>query len=263
VSWDIVYERAIREDGSLYFPEKLNAQALEKLRRTMGSYIFANQYQNEIIPLDEMIFKPEWIKRYTSLPETKRTFAFIDPAISQKKSSDFTAIVVVDIDVDNNWYVKFARRYKLNPTEVVELCFVLYEKFKPFCIGIESTAFQQALLHMVDQACKAKSINLPIKGINHGSDESKIQRILGLVPKFEWGNMFLAQGLNDLEDELSKFPRSKYDDLIDALASIIKIASKPQKEIKDERPNPSDAGNYERWYRAQISKQGGQTQEDS
>jgi len=36
--WSVVYERAIREDGSLLFPERLTQEFLDNARRTMGSF---------------------------------------------------------------------------------------------------------------------------------------------------------------------------------------------------------------------------------
>lgn len=44
MSWNVVYRGAYNKDGSLFFPEKLSQDFLESAKRTMGSYIFANQY---------------------------------------------------------------------------------------------------------------------------------------------------------------------------------------------------------------------------
>jgi len=253
--WSVVYEKAIRDDGSLFFPERLTKEFLDQAKRVMGSYMFANQYQNEIIPQGEQTFKKEWIRYYKAKPELKTTFAMIDPAISQQDNADFTALVVVDCDVDGNWYVRSAMRYKITPTQIVNLCFKVWEKFKPQAIGIEDVAYQKALLYMLDEEMKRRNAVLPVTGVKPDSDKSKEIRILGLVPRFEWGRILLAQGLHDLELELAQFPRSKNDDLLDALAYIERIAFYPQKERStNEPPNPNDPANYERWYRQNISK---------
>lgn len=255
MSWLIVYEKAIRDDGSLFFPEKLSLEFLEKARRVMGSYIFANQYQNEIIPGDELIFKPEWFRYYKTIPENRRTFIFIDPAISLEKHADFTGVCVAHVDEENNWYVPFARRLKITPTAIVDLVFTLNNQFKPMTIGVEDVAYQKALLYMIEQKVNDTGIMIPVKGIRPGNQESKENRILGLVPRFEWGKIFFNQGLTELEDELAKFPRAAHDDILDALSMISFIAIAPaRKRNSNEPPNPSDAQKYEQWYRKQLAK---------
>ena len=111
--WACAYDRAIRDDGSLLFPAKLSKEFLDRQRKIQGSYIFAHQYNNEIIPGDDQDFKKEWLKYYTELPRLKHTFAMIDPAISLDQAACFTAFCVVDVDVENNWFLKAARRVRI------------------------------------------------------------------------------------------------------------------------------------------------------
>lgn len=254
-SWSVVYERAIREDGSLYFPQRLTKSFLDDQLKSQGSFIFANQYQNEIVPDGESPFKKEWIKYYDVLPEQKHTFAFVDPAISEKDTSDFTAVVVVDVDVNGTWYLKAANRYKINPTKLVDLIFAVNQVYKCQCIGIEEVAYQKALLYMVAEEMTKRQLVLPIKGIHPGTTNTKQMRIMGLVPRFEWNKIYLAKGLSDFEMEFAQFPRGKHDDLLDALASLEQIVFYPtvKQEDPNERPDPNDP-RYERWYIKQLQK---------
>lgn len=255
ITWDCVIEKAIRDDGSLFFPQKLTHEFLAQMRHSLGSYIFANQYMNEIIPSDKMVFKKEWLKYYPAIPKHKNTFIFIDPALSESDGADYTGICVVHVDEANRWYVELANRYRLRPTEIIDMMFKLNDKFKPAIIGIEDVAFQKAILYFAHEEMRRRNQILPLHGVNPGADKTKEMRILGLVPRFEWGNLFLNHGLVDLEDELFKFPRSAHDDVLDALASIGFIAYAPQQErVKDERPSQSSATDYEAWYRRQLAK---------
>lgn len=252
-NWQIVYERAIRDDGSLFFPERLGHEFLDKARKRMGSYIFANQYQNEIVPDDAKNFKKEWLKHYDSIPERVHTFAFIDPAISQEEGSDNTGIVIVDVDMENTWYLKVAKRAKLTPTNIIDLCFEIYTHFKPQVIGIEEVAFQKSLLYMVADQMKKRNLVIPVTGIKVDTETTKEARILSLVPKFEWGHILINRGLHDFEMEYSQFPRGKRD-IMDALAYIDRIAFVPQKERdKNERPHPTDS-RYESWHIRNLVK---------
>lgn len=259
MKWSVVYERAIREDGSLFFPEKLSKEFLDGARKTMGSYLFANQYLNIIIPEDEKRFKKHWLKYHAEVPSNVYHFGFIDPAIGQKNHHDYTGVVVVAVDSDGHWYVRHARRERMTPTQIVDLMFNLTHQFKLQGLGVEIVAYQEALLYLVDQEMKRRGQVIPVKGIRRGA-VTKEARILGLVPRFEWGLISLSQGLKDLEDEYELFPRGSHDDLMDSLASLEELAFKPEKEKQTlERPhNPHDP-NYERW----IIQQYAQNQEGS
>lgn len=219
-----------------------------------GSYIFSNQYQNCVIPEDARVFKPEWIRYYKELPQTVNYFAFIDPAISLENHADYTALAVVAIDSDGTYYVVHASRHRITPPEIINLCFTVQNQYNCLCIGIEEIAYQKALLYMVDEEMRRRGVIIPVKGVKPGNQVSKEYRIQGLVPRFEWGRCFLKQGLVDLENELSQFPRAAHDDLLDALSSIEQIAVIPEKEkFKDDKPNPGSP-EYEGWYIRQLNQ---------
>ncbi len=246
--WDVVYEQAIRPDGSLLFPERLTKPFLDNARRTMGSYLFANQYQNEVIPEDEKTFKPHWLKYYKTIPEGTYRFGFIDPAIGQDKHHDYTGICIVDVDFDGVWYLRVAKRERLTPTQIVDKMFEICREFQLKALGVEVVAYQEALLYILDERMKQKDVILPVKGVSRARI-SKQTRVLGLVPRFEWGRLLVSQGMVDFEDEYNTFPRGNHDDILDALASIEEIAFKPvKKEIEIVEPHSPHHPDYERWY---------------
>lgn len=247
MKWSIVVEKAIRDDGSLFFPERITRDFLQSVRRTMGSYIFANQYQNEIIPDDEKKFQDSWIRYFKDIPEKLLHFGFIDPAISKKDGSDWTAWVIVAVDQSGTWYVRHAERAKLSPTEIVDLSFKIMGQWDLSILGLEDIAYQRALLYMIEDESKRRGVFLPIKGIGLGDTRHKDARILGLVPRFEWSRVYLAQGLLDLENELRFFPRGSKD-IVDALARIEQIAYAPERERTSNEPPSPNSPEYETWY---------------
>ncbi len=254
--WEILYKSAEGPDGTLHFPEKLTRKHLDMARRTMGSYIYANQYLNKIIPDDMQTFKKEWLRTFTDFPKDEQLYVFcaIDPAISQEEGADFTGIVVVAVDSHTNWYVQVAKRERLTPTQIINLCFELNDRYKPMAIGIEGVAYQKALLYMMAEEMRKRNKVVPVSEIKHQNKVSKEMRIRAMVPRYEWGLIYHKQGLYDLELELLQFPRSSHDDIIDALAMVENIVMYPeQKRNKNDRPNPSNAQAYEKWYIQQKS----------
>lgn len=254
--WSVIYKRAYNDDGSLFFPEKLNHEFLENAKKTMGSYLFANQYLNEIIPEEHQTFRKDWFKYYESIPKNTTTFVSIDPALSEADGSDYTGIIVVSVDYEKRWYLRQAKRLRVTPTQLIDFIFKIQEVYKANIIGIEEVAYQKALLYFLDEEMRRRGVLLPIKGIKQPTDKTKQTRILSLVPRFEWGHLLLNKGLNDVELELLQFPRGSHDDLIDALAMIEYIYFPPDKEnIFSKKPSPNSP-DYEKWYIRNLQSKG-------
>lgn len=254
-SWAVVYDKAERLDGSLLFPEKLSKSYLEAQKKLQGSYIYAHQYMNEIIPSDNQDFKREWLKYYEVLPRRKTTFAFIDPAISLEDHACFTAVVVIDVDENNVWYLRLAKRLKITATQTIKLVFDLHKIFKPQLIGIEIVAYQEALMHFLDEEMRKRKIVIPVHGVKRSPDQSKPIRIRSLVPRFEWQRILIKPGLVEFEEEYLKFPRGSYVDLLDALSSLEELAYPIEPERKANNvPNPNHP-DYERYYRENLLKE--------
>lgn len=254
--WSVCYKKAIDEEGRLLFPQKLTHEFLAKQLKAMGSFFYANQYLNEIVPEGDKPFQRQWFRYYEPhmTPSRVNTIAFMDLASSLEEGADYTSLVVVDVDEDRNWWVKYARQARLTPTKQAELVFRAQDIFKPVIFGYESVAYQSALGDMVrDKARREKRPMPPIHPITR-SDVSKETRILSLVPRFEWGWIRLVVGMSDLELQLAQFPRGKFDDLLDALASIEDVAIYPTPERSQQRdPAPNDP-NYEKWYIERLAK---------
>jgi predicted phage terminase large subunit-like protein len=271
MKWDIVYSGAYNDDLSLFFPEVLSQSKLDELRRSQGVYKFSNNYLNITVPDEDQDFKQGWIKYYDFLPPVYYTFIFIDPAISLNDGADYTASVVVRVDPDKNWYVTMARRQRITATETLSWIFKLYDDLKPQAVGIEEVAYQSALKQFIAEEMLRRNKIIPLKGIKRASfttdgglksDNSKGARIRSLIPRFEFGKIFLSQGLDDLLLEYKSFPRGAHDDLLDALSSIEDIVFYPDKpkEVQVVR-HPNDPGYESAFIRSLTQKARSQTED--
>lgn len=257
MKWSVVYAGAYNDDGSLFFPEKLSKDVLESLRRTQGVYKYSNQYLNITVPDQDQDFKQAWIKYYETIPDNCYTFCFIDPAISLMDGADYTATITVKVDCMKNWYVTMALRQRITATETVKWAFKLYENERPMVLGFEEVAYQEALRHFIAEEMLRRNTIIPIRGIKRArfttdgskkSDNSKPARIRSLIPRFEFGKIFLSQGLDDLLIEYKSFPRGAHDDLLDALASIEEIVFYPDKPKEKPRVLTPNEPGYEQQY---------------
>lgn len=228
---------AIKKDGTPLWGRRYSLEVLEEIKKAMPLALFSREYLLERITEELARFKREWIRYYEQLPENNYSyFTAVDPAISQSKDSDYTAIVTVAVDYQNNWYVVDVIREKLDPLLIIEKLFLVDYHFKPKKIGIEVVAFQKSLISYMNKLMKERNRWLPIEELKTDTRIGKEMRILGLQPRFQSGGIFIKKEMKELLDEYLTFPRGRTDDIIDALAYLEQIAKPPSRIIFERDP---------------------------
>ncbi len=222
--------KAITPKGALW-PEHLNMVELERIKQDyiskgQGS-LFYQEYQNDPVSDENRKFKLEkfkYIKDENELASRElNTFITIDRAYSLDKTADFTGIIVNSVDRDNNWYIRLAERFKGTEKDLIDKIFGLYMYYLPVKFGIEQKAFEYTIKPALDDEMRKRSMFFlvePLKDLG----KAKTVRIEGLVPRFESGSIYLKRDQVDLIDELTRFPRSPHDDLLDALSYQLGMA---------------------------------------
>jgi len=221
------------------YPEKFPEVELEKLKQRQGPYIYASQYLLNPLPIEKMVFKPEYIQYYEKLPSTSYwVYTYVDPAISSKKDACYTAIITIARTFDNDIYVLESIREKgLSVNQLTDKLFAVHKKFKPRLIGIESVAYQEAIGRHLKEQMKVKDYFFNVRNDTPTRNEPKDARIRGMQPRFAAKSIWIKSHMNGLETELLEYQgveRSRYVDSIDALAGAIKISSCPPPEVHRE-----------------------------
>lgn len=231
--WEVIKLKAIAEHdepphrvvGEALWPERFSLENLMETRDEMGPYEFSSLYQQEPIGSEFQEFKRDWFKYATEHEVSKmntRCYITIDTAVSAKESADYTAITINRVSSENKWYI-VSKRMRINPTELVDLVFQLHAQYKPEKIGIEKTAYSQAIRPFLDVEMRKRGKRLPIVELEHHGIKKEI-RIRGLIPLYETGQIFHVEGeYSDLEKELIAFPQSNWDDASDSLAYQLQI----------------------------------------
>lgn len=203
--------------------------SLEDKKLQLGSVVYSAEMLNQ--PIDEStqvftksLFQPRKWEVVAALDT--RNFITVDTAISEKAESDYTGITRNYVDRENKWNLK-ARRYKINPAQLIDLLFTLYRADKPELIGIERTIYLQAIKPFLDEEQRKRNIFLPIIELDH-QQTAKHTRIRGLVPRYESRGIYHIEGeCDDLEQELLRFPKAINDDVMDSTAYQLQIAQPP------------------------------------
>lgn len=230
--FNVMIRQAILPDGELFFPELLDEVFLAKQRKTQGSYIFSCQYMNDPIDDESAAFKREYFQ-YRKWEDVENRpinwYLCVDPS-QDGPTSDYAALVEVGMDYMGELIVGDAYRMKLRHGDIVTMIFDLHNKKKYRAIAVETVAGQKSLSYMLGDEQRLRRQWLPLRDITSRT-KSKEDRILGLTPYYEFKRVWHlkdAKGLADLEDELLHFPRGKHDDVIDALATVLEVATQPR-----------------------------------
>lgn len=229
--YDIMVRRAI-ENGELFFPTRLTREFLEAQRKEQGEWIYSSQYDLNPIPTALQTFKESDIRFYEEVPDNLTVYMACDPSLTEeeKTKGDYTAIAVVGIDDKNNWYILDLINEHLSPDQINQRLFEFYRYWGTIVIGIESVAFSKLLKPAFEKYVWTKGFNPRVEELKSGG-RSKELRIKSLQPLFEQHKIFMPKPdfINNnvwakLFEQLLHFPKSKYDDLLDAMSYISQLA---------------------------------------
>jgi predicted phage terminase large subunit-like protein len=220
-------------DGTEYGdPVFWTKESILEKRRDMGPHTFAAQIL--LNPKADSLkgFKREWLRYYSTAPTKTNNYILIDAASSKKKGSDYTAMWVVGLGTDGNYYALDIVRDRLSLTERTERLFALHRKWKPLQVRYEKYGAMADIEHIKTEQEK-QQYRFDITEV--GGQTSKVDRIGRLIPVFEQGKFYLPKTLHvtnyekvtvDLvhtfiEQEYMPFPVGVHDDMADSLARLL------------------------------------------
>lgn len=241
-NWEVIEFPAIalqdekyRKKGEPLWASRYSLEEYEKTKKTIGIMNWNALYQQNPILSESQEFKPHWFKKRKQEDIdilSTRNFLTIDTAISQRTSADYTGIVKNYVDKENKWNIK-SSHLRINPKELIDLLFNLYEQDNYEKMGIEKTIYLQAIKPFLDDEMRKRNKFLPIVELLHNQIQ-KETRIRGLIPRYESGSIIHIENENqELENELLSFPVGVNDDIIDALQYQSQIAEAPEMEIEE------------------------------
>lgn len=247
---DIFVRTAYNEDGTPYYPELLSEKNLRQLRKLEGSYTFSAFYLND--PVDEatsLIKRSEIHYWGGECPcgQTHRrpirgelsVFVTCDPAFSQSSRADYSGIATVGIDNANSWWVLETAHGKWRTDELIDRLFDTYKRWKPDAMSLEAMSSAQGILQPIHNESDKRNVYLPIREIKSKVVANKPARFRAILqPRFQQTKVFVNPSQVELVDELTRYPRSKHDDLLDALTDVAEIGFPPDRTLDIEEPRP-------------------------
>lgn len=226
--WTVVKFGSYDRQGDLLWPENMDEA---KLKAEEESAIASNTLpefymeRHSVIRLDrDQDFKEKQFQ-YGSPPEGEPLFTTLyqDPAIGEKETSDFCTFTVVSMTTKGRIYVrKQIGKRGMSPREQINTLFDLHREFTPDRTGIESNAFQKALIHLVQEEMFRQKRYFEVTPVTNS--KAKHERIKGILqPRFASKYVWFTGRFLALEGELLNFPLGAHDDHADGLAGAVSL----------------------------------------
>jgi predicted phage terminase large subunit-like protein len=212
-------ERIVRARGAALQPEREGAAVLAQIRRTIGEYNFAGQYQQAPAPLGGGLVKSAWFARYRA-DELPQKFE----RVVQSWDTANKATELADFSVCTSWGIKGKHLYLL---DVVRERFEYpdlkrrvkdeHARWRPDVVLIEDRASgTQLIQELRDEGMHAATAYRP--------QADKVMRIYAQTAMIENGFVHLPEKAPWLAlylHELSTFPHGRHDDQVDSTAQML------------------------------------------
>ena len=217
--------RFARRRGEALHPEREPLETLDRIRRTIGEYNFAGQYQQSPAPLGGGLVKAEWFKRYR---ESERPEHF--DRIVQSWDTANKATELSDFSVCTTWGVKDKELFLLSVfrrrLEYPALKRAVREQLSLFGateVLIEDKASgTQLIQELISDGCYGVTRYQPTT--------DKIMRLHAQTALIENGFVRIPEDASWLAEylhEITVFPNGKHDDQVNSTAQFLDWFKRP------------------------------------
>jgi hypothetical protein len=256
--WTVIVFGALDLDSQPLWPDNMNLEDIDRKKR---SYARAGQlpgfymeFFNQLRADETARFRADMIKVWasvgiTGLAQLKLHKAIaLDPAISDRREADSTAIAVTGMEEGGRIHVlDMWGKVGAIPREMIDEYFRLGQIWDCQRFGVESQAFQAALIHLMREEMFRKHFYFEIEPIKHSAQQRKVERVEGILqPRYANGYIVHRTHFPTLEVQLLDWPNGKKD-YPDALAMAISLldpyaaqAADPEKDLADDDYEPLD-----------------------
>ncbi|MBC7495976.1 MAG: phage terminase large subunit [Sphingomonadaceae bacterium] len=206
-----------RRAGDVLPPEREPLAVLEELRRSLGAYNFAGQYEQSLRPLGGGMIREGWFGSYTA--ETRpaafeRIVQSWDTASKATELADFSVCTTWGATDDDRYFLLDVFREKLEYPALKRMVVDLHARWQPRTVLIEDNASGiQLIQDLRHDGLHAATPYMP--------QAEKVMRLLAQTPTIEQGRVNLpdhAPWHAAYVYELTSFPKARHDDQADSTA---------------------------------------------
>jgi predicted phage terminase large subunit-like protein len=196
-----------RRAGEILHPDRESSETLDRIRRTIGEYNFAGQYQQTPAPLGGGMIKEAWFKRYgpNDLPDKfSQILQSWDTANKPTELSDYSACTTWGIKDQRLFLLNVLRRRMAYP-DLKRAVRELWQSYNAGVVLIEDKASGiQLIQELTEEGIHAVTRFKP--------EYDKVMRLHAQTATIENGFVYLpieAPWLVEYLHELTTFPNAK------------------------------------------------------
>lgn len=229
--WKIIRLPAIAEEddplgrapGEALWPEAHSLDELLSYQR-IDPLGFAALHQQRPTVADGVLFRRENMQMYKSpdLPEDLRIYCASDHAVATNQRNDFTALVKVGVDKQNNIWVIDVLRAKMTSDRAVEAMLAMASgPTKPLLWWAERGHISKSIGPFLRKRMLETGTYINLVEVTPATD--KEQRAQSIAARVAMGKVYFPSDklwTEALIDEMLAFPNGVNDDQVDALAYI-------------------------------------------
>jgi len=218
--------------------ETIDPKEIEAAERTLSSFAFKQEYLSSFDNAGQEVFKEDWI-RYAPEPAYGSYVIAIDLAgfedVSKnagaaKKRLDESAISIVKVEDNGNWWIKDIIHGRWDIRETASRILMAVRDHQPIAVGIERGALKNAVQPYLNDLMRKNNVYCHVTDLTHGNKKKTDRVVWSLQGRFEHGRITLNDNLDKSDwkefiDQFLMFPTAGvHDDLIDSLSYVDQLA---------------------------------------
>ena len=253
-AWNVITYKAVIDNGSALWPSFFSEKKLKEKKKFYSDsgqpQKYYQEYMMEVMSDEDAV----WTRRHVNYwdgyyqhengvnyivtdgeQSPVNTFIGCDPATDiDTKHADFSVIMVIAIDSNNELYVLEYERHRSIPTigskspdngeiigkkGVVDYILELHEKYNCISSTVEDVAMNRSIFQALnDERRRLNRFDIAVIPEKPGGTQKRNRIYSGLSGRFSTGTVHLRKNMFDLINEIVTFgPKMAHDDTIESL----------------------------------------------
>ena len=215
--------------------ETIDPKEIEAAERTLSSFAFKQEYLSSFDNAGQEVFKEEWLKTGPEPQYGSYVIAFDlggfesvgKNAGAAKKRLDETAISIVKVTDDGEWWVEDIIHGRWDIKETANTILRSIKQYQPIAVGVERGMAKNAVLPYLEDSMRKNNIYCHITPLTHGNKHKNDRVVWALQGRLEHGRITFNEDKNWTEafDQICMFPTiGVHDDLVDSLSLVDQLA---------------------------------------
>lgn len=232
--WKAIKYRAHDSEWKIFlWPEYKTPEELKSIYEDYKAKGLSDLYFQEYLntPIDEsnaLFKKSDFIpERESDRKELLNYYIAGDLAISEKQRSDWTVFVIGGVDKDGILHIRNVVRDRMDGMQIVDTILALENVYKPLVFALEDGAITKSIGPFLYEQMPKRNIFPNLELITPAKD--KISRARSIQARMRAGAVKFdksGEWYDKFEQELTRFPRDRHDDQVDAMAHLGYILEK-------------------------------------